>query len=92
MTLVFYNGRNKQTGKYLWAVLPVPIQVLEVISLILVFLSMPILLFFERRWLIHPLKRLTGAIKIIEKGDLDYRIEETAKAWSLPRSTKALTA
>lgn len=82
--MVEINKRESTFGS-----LPVPIQVLEVISLILVFLSMPILLFFERRWLIHPLKRLTGAIEIIEKGDLDYRIEENCKSMEFTQINKS---
>ena len=84
VTMVEINKRESTFGS-----LPVPIQVLEVISLILVFLSMPILLFFERRWLIHPLKRLTGAIEIIEKGDLDYRIEENCKSMEFSQINKS---
>lgn len=84
VTMVEINKRESTFGS-----LPVPIRVLEVISLILVFLSMPILLFFERRWLIHPLKRLTGAIEIIEKGDLDYRIEENCKSMEFTQINKS---
>ena len=77
VTMVEINKRESTFGS-----LPVPIRVLEVISLILVFLSMPILLFFD---LLVPSKSLKKAILITVS-------RKTAKAWSLPRSTKALTA
>ena len=75
ITMVEINKRESNFGN-----LPVSIRVLEILSLILVFLSMPILLFFERKWLIHPLRRLTDAIKKIEKGDLEYRIDENCSS------------
>ena len=55
--------------------LPISLKLLEGISLILVIISIPILLYFEKRWMINPLSKLTKAIGRIEKGDIDYRIK-----------------
>ena len=56
--------------------LPLALNVLVVLSVILVLISIPVLLYFEKKWMINPLKKLTGAIERIEKGDIDYRIKD----------------
>jgi two-component system, sensor histidine kinase YesM len=55
--------------------LPSRIRTLQIISL-LALLVVPIILLFLRRWIIHPVGRLTKAMAEIEKGNMDYRIDE----------------
>ena len=64
---------------------PLALKVLEVLSLILGIMSIPILLYFEKKWMFGPLNRLTGAIERIEKGNLDYRIADEGNSSEFAR-------
>ena len=47
-----------------------------ILSILFTVLAIPLILFFENKWILEPLNRLTKAIGKIEQGDLTYRIEE----------------
>lgn len=56
--------------------LPVAVLLLELITIILTLLAIPLLLFYIYNWVNLPLRRLTRAMDQIENGNLDFRIKE----------------
>lgn len=55
---------------------PVTIKVVQIISIILTLLVIPVLIWCVGKWIAQPFHRLENAINHIEHGNLDYRIEE----------------
>jgi len=55
---------------------PVTIRGLQILSVILAILVIPLLLIYVRKWMFQPLNRLVRAMEKIEQGELDYRIKE----------------
>jgi len=54
--------------------LPMTIIVLQVLSVMMTILVIPLLLIYVRKWMLRPLNRLVRAMDKIEQGELDYRI------------------
>lgn len=50
------------------------IILVQVLSVLMTLLVIPLLLWYVRKWISRPLNRLVGAIDKIEGGDLEYRI------------------
>lgn len=55
--------------------LPFTISILQALSVLLTISVIPLLLIYVRKWMVQPLNRLMRAIRKIEQGELDYRIE-----------------
>lgn len=51
-----------------------PLLLLQIVSIILTVLVIPLLLLYIHRWVSLPLNRLIYGISRIERGDMDYRI------------------
>ena len=56
--------------------MPVFLKVMQILSIVLAIVVIPLLLYFFSRQVNRPLRRLTQAIDRIEQGDLEHRIEE----------------
>ena len=52
------------------------LKVMQILSIVLAIVVIPLLLYFFSRQVNRPLRRLTQAIDRIEQGDLEHRIEE----------------
>jgi two-component system sensor histidine kinase YesM len=61
---------------YISGAISVATIVLSVLAILFTAISIPILLYNIRHLVVHPLNRLTDAMTEIEKGNLEYRIEE----------------
>lgn len=55
--------------------LPYMIKILQIASM-LALLILPIIILSLKKWMLNPLRKLTQAMRRIEKGDMDFRIEE----------------
>lgn len=55
--------------------LPIMIRILQVASIIALFI-LPVIMFFMKKWMIHPISNLSKAMEKIETGDMDFRIKE----------------
>lgn len=62
--------------EYLGIDIPVPLRVLQYVSVGLALLVVPLLLYYISRVVNRPLNRLIKAINLIEKGNMDYRIPQ----------------